>query len=70
MIAIYLIKSTLCLGILFGFYKIVLESKVMHQFKRFYLLAAIIFSFTIPLVTFTYEAEVITDTQWETVAKD
>ena len=59
MIIIYLIKSTLCLGILFGFYKLALESKVMHQFKRFYLLASLIFAFTIPLVTFTYETEII-----------
>ncbi len=59
MILPYLIKSTLCLAVLFGFYKIVLESKAMHQFKRFYLLASLVFAFTIPLITFTYTTEVV-----------
>lgn len=54
MIITYLIKSTLCLAVLFGFYKIALEKKALHQFKRFYLLASLVFSLTIPLVTFTY----------------
>ncbi len=54
MILPYLIKSTLCFGLLFGFYKVVLEHKAMHQFKRFYLLASLVFSFSIPVVTFTY----------------
>lgn len=54
MIAIYLLKSSLCLGILYGFYKLVLEQNAMHQFKRFYLLAILIFAFTIPLMTITY----------------
>ncbi len=58
MILIYLLKSALCLGILFGFYKLALEGKAMHHFKRFYLLASLVFSFTIPLITFTYQAEV------------
>ena len=54
MITTYLIKSTLCLAILFGFYKIVLEAKALHHFKRYYLLASLVFSLTIPLITFTY----------------
>ncbi|GGG16854.1 hypothetical protein GCM10011344_16840 [Dokdonia pacifica] len=54
MITTYLIKSTLCLAVLFGFYKIVLEAKALHHFKRYYLLASLIFSLTIPLITFTY----------------
>jgi len=61
MILIYLIKSSLCLTILIGFYKLALENKAMHQFKRFYLLASILFSFTIPLVTFTYETATIAE---------
>ncbi len=59
---LYLIKSTLCLAVLLGFYKLALENKAMHQFKRYYLLASLVFAFTIPLITFTYtvEAEPIT----------
>ena len=56
MILLYLIKSSLCLGILISFYKLALENKAMHQFKRFYLLASILFSLTIPLITFTFES--------------
>lgn len=67
MILTYLIKSTLCLGILFGFYKIALENKAMHHFKRFYLLASLVFAFTIPLVTFTYTTTIsqeVVEEQW------
>lgn len=66
MIAIYLLKSTLCLGILFGFYKLALEHKAMHQFKRFYLLASLIFALTIPLMTFTYTTTQIPEDVWVT----
>lgn len=61
MILIYLIKSTGCLAVLFLFYKVALEDKAMHQFKRFYLLASLIFSCTIPLITFTYETEAVAE---------
>ena len=64
MIIPYLIKSTLCLVVLFGFYKIVLENKAMHQFKRYYLLASLIFALTIPLVTFTYTTSQLPDPVW------
>lgn len=53
---IYLLKSTACLGVLFFYYKFFLEKENMHVFKRFYLLAALILSFTIPLITFTVTA--------------
>lgn len=66
MIAIYLLKSTLCLGVLFGFYKLGLEHKAMHHFKRFYLLASLVFALTIPLITFTYTSTDVADTVWVT----
>jgi len=64
MILSYLIKSTLCLAILYAFYKIALESKALHQFKRFYLLFSLIFSLSIPLVTFTYTSEEVSQEIW------
>jgi len=64
MILTYLIKSTLCLAVLFGFYKIALESKALHKFKRFYLLTSLLFSLTIPLVTFTYTTEEAPEDVW------
>ncbi|MBP2831777.1 hypothetical protein J8281_06205 [Aquimarina sp. U1-2] len=50
----YLLKSSLCLLLLWGFYKIFLEQENMHTYKRFFLLGSLVFSFVIPLVTFTY----------------
>jgi len=64
MIITYLIKSTLCLAVLFGFYKVALESKALHQFKRYYLLASLVFSLTIPLVTFTYTTATVPQDIW------
>ncbi|NJW53059.1 M56 family metallopeptidase [Salinimicrobium oceani] len=53
----YIIKSGACLAILFLFYKLLLEKESFHFLKRCYLLAAIIASAFIPLVTFkTYVA--------------
>lgn len=49
---IYLIKSTLLLALLFGLYKLLLENEKMHRFNRFYLLFALIFGLTAPLITF------------------
>ncbi|WP_396602997.1 M56 family metallopeptidase [Algibacter sp. R77976] len=54
-----LLKSGLCLFIFYGFYKLVLENESIHTFKRFYLLGALILSFSIPLITFTQYVEVI-----------
>ena len=47
---LYLIKSSLCLFILFAFYKLFLENEKMHQFKRWYLLLSLGLSFCIPFI--------------------
>ncbi|MFD2827944.1 M56 family metallopeptidase [Leeuwenhoekiella polynyae] len=54
----YLIKSILCLLVLWGFYKIALEQTAAHNFKRFYLLGSMILALTLPLLTFSYTVEV------------
>jgi bla regulator protein blaR1 len=54
----YVIKSAVCLGIFFAFYKIFLEGENMHIFKRFYLIGTLVASYFIPLVTFTKYIEV------------
>ena len=46
----YLIYSSLCSGSLLIVYKIFLEKENMHRFKRFYLLSAILFSYTVPCI--------------------
>ncbi|RXG18518.1 beta-lactamase regulating signal transducer with metallopeptidase domain [Leeuwenhoekiella aestuarii] len=54
----YLIKSILCLLVLWGFYKIALEQTAAHHFKRFYLLGSMVIALTLPLLTFSYTVEV------------
>ncbi|WP_318343897.1 M56 family metallopeptidase [Flagellimonas baculiformis] len=49
---IFLLKSTACLAIFLTFYKLILEKESIHQFKRFFLLGALITSFLIPAVVF------------------
>lgn len=55
--ALYLLKFSGCLLIFLAFYKLVLEKENMHAFKRFFLLATLILSIGIPLVTFTQYVE-------------
>ena len=55
----YLIKSSLCLVLLWGFYILFLEQEKMHHLKRFYLLFSLIFAYTIPLITITYTTDVV-----------
>ena len=50
---VYLIKSAACLAIFLLFYKLVLEKESIHQFKRYYLLGALVGSFIIPKLIFT-----------------
>ncbi len=54
---IYLVKSTLLLGLLFGVYKLLLENEKMHRFNRFFLLFALVFGLTAPLISFEVSAE-------------
>jgi bla regulator protein blaR1 len=55
---IFLIKSAVCLGILFVFYKLFLERENIHDFKRFYLLGTLVVAYFIPFITFTKYIEV------------
>ncbi|GAB2760237.1 M56 family metallopeptidase [Salinimicrobium soli] len=54
----YFLKSAACLALLLGFYKLLLEPEDMHVFKRFYLLASVLVSALIPLITFTEYVEI------------
>ncbi|EZH71382.1 hypothetical protein ATO12_07715 [Aquimarina atlantica] len=56
---VYIIKSSLCLLLLWSFYRLFLERENMHHFKRFYLLFSLIFAYTIPLITITYETDTV-----------
>ncbi|GMQ30492.1 M56 family metallopeptidase [Algoriphagus confluentis] len=54
----YLLKSVLCLLLLLLFHRLFLQQEVLHRFNRFYLLASVLGSFLIPLITFEIEKEV------------
>lgn len=47
----YIVKFTICSGILIAVYHLFLEREKMLRFNRFYLLSAILFSIGIPLVS-------------------
>lgn len=57
----YLLKSIICSALLLGVYYLVLEKEKMHRFNRFYLLAAFIISWLIPLITFKVSIPKITE---------
>ncbi len=54
---IYLVKSILLLGLLFGIYKLFLENEKIHRFNRFFLLFALVFGLTAPLISFDLSPE-------------
>ncbi len=49
---IYLVKSTVLLCLLLALYKLLLENEKMHFFNRFFLLFALVFGLSAPLITF------------------
>nr|WP_321232282.1 M56 family metallopeptidase [uncultured Psychroserpens sp.] len=49
---IYILKFSACLAIFMVFYKLLLEKSSAHNFKRFYLLSALVLAFIIPSLTF------------------
>jgi|GEM_PF-612600 len=51
-IAYYLLKVIVCSGVLFLYYHLFLRNKIFHQWNRFYLLAAVILSITLPFIRF------------------
>jgi len=55
----FLITSSISLAVLLGLYYLMLERQKMHRFNRFYLLAALVFSFVLPFITIEIYREVI-----------
>ncbi len=55
---LYILKSGLCLLVLFSFYKIFLENEKFHTIKRIYLIGAILLSIVIPFITFSYTIKI------------
>lgn len=49
----YLLKMTICSGILFLYYRLALRNKVFNQYNRFYLLGSVVLSVFLPLCKFS-----------------
>lgn len=56
----YLIKSIVCSGLLLAAYHFLLEREKMLRFNRYYLLAAMVFSLLVPLVTIEMPSPIVT----------
>lgn len=48
---VYLIKSTLCMGLFLGLYHLLFAREKLHQFNRAFLLGSLLASLSIPLLT-------------------
>ena len=51
--AYYLLKMFVCSGLLFAYYHLALKNKLFHQWNRFYLIASVIISLTVPCLEFS-----------------
>ena len=49
---IYLIEASLCLTLLYGIYRLLLEKETFFTFNRFYLISILVFSMLLPLASF------------------
>ncbi len=64
---VFILKFSACLLIFMLFYKLLLEQLSIHQFKRFYLLGAIVASIAIPLFTIVEYIEPSAISEFETL---
>ena len=55
--AYYLLKVSVCSGLLYGYYLLALRNKKFHQYNRFYLLLTVLLSFIIPLLKIRFWTE-------------
>lgn len=51
---LFLLKSSLCLGVILLFYKLILEDVAIHKFKRGYLIFGLVLSLIIPMLPTGY----------------
>ncbi|MGL6267252.1 MAG: N-acetylmuramoyl-L-alanine amidase, partial [Chitinophagaceae bacterium] len=56
--AYYLLKVIICSGILYGYYLLALRNRIFHHWNRYYLLATILLSLLLPLISIPIVQEV------------
>jgi TonB family protein len=49
---VYILKSAFCLALLYSFYRLLMSEETFHRFNRVALLALLVISFVLPLMTF------------------
>ena len=49
---VYILKSAFCLALLYSFYRLLMSEETFHRFNRVALLALLVMSFALPLITF------------------
>lgn len=62
-IAYYFLQVVLCSGMMMGYYWLILRNKRFHQYNRFYLLAAALLSWIVPLIKISWSQPVIISEQ-------
>lgn len=50
-VLLYMLKLTLCSGLFFGYYLIMLRNKPFHQYNRYYILATVVLPVVLPLIS-------------------
>src|SRR5215469_5759440 len=61
---VFVLKSVISSGILFGYYCAVLRNRKFHQYNRFYLLCTLIISIVLPFLNFSlfsFQQRALTD---------
>jgi hypothetical protein len=61
----FLIKSTICMVVLYGFYHFILQQQKILLFNRFYLLFSVIFSLIIPLILIPIKSNFILNNSFD-----
>jgi beta-lactamase regulating signal transducer with metallopeptidase domain len=56
--AYYLFKVIICSGILYGYYLLTLRNRIFHHWNRYYLLATVLLSLLLPLISIPIVQEV------------
>lgn len=51
---IWLLKTVICSGVMFGYYQMFLKDKTFHHYNRFYLLFTVVVSLLLPLLKIDY----------------
>ncbi len=64
---IYILKSSACLLLLFGFYKLFLEKEKIHVFNRIYLIGSLFFALYIPFHTIDIVQEISNNSSLEII---